>query len=611
MPEIRYINLSFILSISGVFCIMKRSCVRNLTVGIMLILIVLSSVLDAVMHSLISISGEAKLFPWVIFSNPLIPILFFLPGLFFRNRFCILTAFVITFFNLFIQTLSIAVFLESFMLLDYSSILLLAEHTDLTSIRAVLGKKAIWLIPASISVLAGVIFCCRAVWKTGTLFRAERQRKWIAVYSILLLLSIVSHIGYCAAQSNSLERNLDLAPLSLRLVSFAAEVFRESPEAKEPVKYKIPETSEKILRGMNVIPSVRKDLSSRKQAVLFDRIIILAVESLDYDFIGRINPAMPEGITPNLDRFSANYVSLSNYFSAAQPTSWGLCALLLSRPDFVRDRELLPPSLFKIAGQHGFHSCYYSSASGHFGNNRKIYDDLFQPGEALFLEEWQNDFHLTQKSLLGLSDKHLFRGVLTALRKQKHKRYIALISPVDTHPPYFLHEKTEKELEKRFPNDFLLALHHTDRMIGNFVDELMADPALFDDRTLIIITADHTATFGENYLKRKDFSPGRIPLIFISRNQDPFRKIRTDKYASSLDLAPTLLRLIGAGSPPTFMGRDLWSAKNCAISWMLPNRLFVRTPEHSISIDLGHPNQIKKGIPAAFADFYFSFYGKE
>ena len=48
-----------------------------------------------------------------------------------------------------------------------------------------------------------------------------------------------------------------------------------------------------------------------------------------------------------------------------------------------------------------------------------------------------------------------------------------------------------------------------------------------------------------------------IPLLFISKNLAPLDELRTNEYASQIDLAPTLLYLMGLDIPEKFMGRNL------------------------------------------------------
>jgi phosphoglycerol transferase MdoB-like AlkP superfamily enzyme len=344
------------------------------------------------------------------------------------------------------------------------------------------------------------------------------------------------------------------------------------------------------------------------QEAVFDKIIIIAVESLDYDYIGATNPAMPSGITPNLDRFSSEFISLTNYYTASQPTSWGLTSLLLSRVDYDRDRYITPPSLFTLAKEQGYYTCYFSAASGHFGDNRRIYSYLFRADKSIFREDWQRKYQIKASSNWGISDNDLYKCVLQELEAGKKQKFIAVISPVDTHPPYANHGELSESVQSRFPTPFLQSLHNTDREIGRFVRALMEDPDFYDDRTLIIITADHTATFGENYLQRADFTPGRIPLILICKNPEVFADLKTDKFASSIDLPPTLLRLIGAVPPESFMGRDLFSDKNCAITRLFNDALYIYSPEGLWAVptaecDESDPRQ------KAVCDFFYSFYG--
>jgi len=46
-------------------------------------------------------------------------------------------------------------------------------------------------------------------------------------------------------------------------------------------------------------------------------------------------------------------------------------------------------------------------------------------------------------------------------------------------------------------------------------------------------------------------------LIFVSKNLQPLDELKTAEYASSMDLAPTLLPLMGMETPRDFLGRNL------------------------------------------------------
>jgi phosphoglycerol transferase MdoB-like AlkP superfamily enzyme len=279
----------------------------------------------------------------------------------------------------------------------------------------------------------------------------------------------------------------------------------------------------------------------------------------------------------------------------------------MSRLDY--DREVASPerraSLFSIANGLGYRSCYFSPLTGVFADNRRTYGELFAPERMYFLEDWTRKYGLRRDVPWGLSDRELYSGVLKIMRAECGRRFVVLISTMDTHSPYTAIGISDAD-KKRFPTPFLQALHMTDRNLGEFLRELMADKTLYDDRTLIVITADHTATHGENYLHRKEYVPERVPLIFITPDRTAFDALDRKKYASGIDLAPTLVELIGGKSPDSFMGRSLFSDKGIAISWMPGDKILVRSPKGEFRVSpQGRSSDPEK---QAVIDFFRSHY---
>jgi arylsulfatase A-like enzyme len=50
---------------------------------------------------------------------------------------------------------------------------------------------------------------------------------------------------------------------------------------------------------------------------------------------------------------------------------------------------------------------------------------------------------------------------------------------------------------------------------------------------------------------------GRLPLIFVARDASALRDLDVDGLSSQVDLAPTILDLLGVATPPGFVGRSL------------------------------------------------------
>ena len=107
----------------------------------------------------------------------------------------------------------------------------------------------------------------------------------------------------------------------------------------------------------------------------------------------------------------------------------------------------------------------------------------------------------------------------------------------------------------RYDTEVAFADHH----VGRLLAALAADPGLAG--TLVVFAADHGESLGEHGdwgHGRNLYEPAlRIPLGFVWPGH--VRAGRIDDAASSLDVAPTLLGLLGLPVPAAFRGFD-WSA---------------------------------------------------
>ena len=227
-----------------------------------------------------------------------------------------------------------------------------------------------------------------------------------------------------------------------------------------------------------------------------------------------------------------------------------------------------------------------------------------------FLEEWQKKFNTVSREIWGLADFELFDMALKVLKSpETPERFISVISTIDIHPPYTV--AGYPGCSHKFDSDFLNSLHSFDHHLGNFIKRIMDDPKLFDSRTLIVLTADHSATHGENYLKRPNFNPARIPLVFITPDPEPLKNLDRNKYCSSIDITPTLVRFMGGVIPKSFMGRDLQEKKNCAISRTPDHMLFVhrRFDRNPLTVKLGEKSY-DTPEKQAFNDYFNLYYSK-
>ena len=101
------------------------------------------------------------------------------------------------------------------------------------------------------------------------------------------------------------------------------------------------------------------------------------------------------------------------------------------------------------------------------------------------------------------------------------------------------------------------SISECDAMIGRLVDALKQE-GIFD-KTLIVLTSDHGDMLGDHWLWGAEgyFDEAfQVPLII----RDPrlgTRRSQIDAFAESVDIAPTILDLVGGKPPPQLDGRSL------------------------------------------------------
>ena len=564
-------------------------------------------------------SQAGFLVTWPVLGDFFLPLCFVLLAQIFRNRICAVIAVLLAFVSVILRILALVVRNETFMPLGLDTLALLWEHADHNGLRAVFGDfYYLWMIPVVMAVCGSMIYFCSRVWIATRNKRRIIPNSWITVFAVLFVISIGSSSVYMLRQRRTSQEEIIesqlVRPVPLVVAKLAGDIVDRAFKDESVCGYfpeNLPEESAELLSAWNVEKLKPQGAEIVKEKAEYDRVVVIAVESLDLDFIRAFNPAMPENITPELDKLFKNNLSFVNCFTAAQPTSWGLTALLMSRLDYRRELKTPGnPSLFTIGNAGGYAGYYFSPVSGSFGGNRETYLKIFggTMDHFFFREELRKKFHSVSDEVWGMADFELFDAVFKQLKSpETPERFIAVISTIDIHPPYTV--AGDFACKHGFLSDFLKSLHSFDHHLGKFIRRIQNDPDLYNERTLIVLTADHSATHGENYLKRSNFNPARIPLIFISPNLKPLKDLNRKKYCSSLDITPTLVRLIGGRIPRSFMGRDLREAKNCAISRTPADVLQVNSPDlpGTMFVKLGE-KEYDTPEKKAFNDYFNLYY---
>jgi phosphoglycerol transferase MdoB-like AlkP superfamily enzyme len=148
----------------------------------------------------------------------------------------------------------------------------------------------------------------------------------------------------------------------------------------------------------------------------------------------------------------------------------------------------------------------------------------------------------------------VFRRVLREARRSHAagERFLSFVMTTSNHRPFTY---PEGRIDIPSGDGRAGAVKYTDWAIGRFIDEARREPFFAD--TLFVIVADHCASSaGELDIPVDQY---HIPMIvFAPEHVAPGR---VEQLASQMDVAPTLLELLGFSYESRFFGRDILSQR--------------------------------------------------
>ncbi len=372
---------------------------------------------------------------------------------------------------------------------------------------------------------------------------------------------IGSYITIENEKTRLIYRNMLSVPININFVSKALFDTDKMAGAKHVEMRELTDKDKKTLHKLGI--EVPKPAVA-KIAPQYDRVVLLILESMHRDYINYYNENIPEKATPYMNQLVIRYPHLNKYYSSAVPTTQGLNATF--RSHLIMDKDVPgkgTPSLFRVAQAAGYRGIFMNASSQYYANELKEYPDQFGMQEYLAKEQLEK-FGYTGASGWGYHNDVMYEHTLRILEENRDKKLLLVTKTLDMHQPYPYTGYRWEEMPEGVrdnPNVTVRGVYWVDKTLEHFFTEA-EKRGLMDERTLFLITSDHNPHSGGEYTKLVEkandkLSIAPIPLIFISKNLLPLDELRTNEYASQIDLAPTLLYLMGLDIPAKFMGRNL------------------------------------------------------
>ncbi len=284
-------------------------------------------------------------------------------------------------------------------------------------------------------------------------------------------------------------------------------------------------------------------------------VIQITIESLSAEYVGCYGSAeyKPKNLTPNLDRISRESLWFSRCYAGGTRTVRGMEALSLSIPPIPgqsvlrrSDNENLM-TLGSVLCAQGYDTTFVYGGDGFFDNMNYFfkangYDIVDLPcqlgrgKQPAFANAW------------GACDEDAFAWSLEAADAShaSGRPFHHFVMTTSNHRPYtWPAGKIDAGLVGREGG-----VAYTDYAIGAFLKAAQTKPWFKD--TIFVIVADHCASVaGKRELEVRKYE---IPLFIWSPGNIAPRKF--DTMMSQIDMAPTVLGLLGVDYLSRFIGAD-------------------------------------------------------
>ena len=306
------------------------------------------------------------------------------------------------------------------------------------------------------------------------------------------------------------------------------------------------------------------------------------------------------GFLPNIEIMLKRSLSVSHYYTTAANSTKSVFSIITSMypfPGYKRmtniANELHCQSLPKILKDNGYSTTIISSGSFNWDNTRYFFENHFD--QTIDQTTVLNNDKYDQFSW-GLDDKFLVDQLDKLLSENKGPHFILLI-PTNTHHPYFTPNK-KFELYPKIDsmNGLKNSIAYQDNIIGQ-MNKVLKDHGVADN-TITIVTSDHSVRFDYDKAKKKgkpQISPveEQIAIPFIFSHPAIKEKFSIDTIGSHVDIAPTVLKVLGFRTDNQFQGINVFqknhtSEVNFIISTVKGFDIILRDAEFQYYYDISN-----------------------
>ncbi|MFO0658215.1 MAG: sulfatase [Polyangiaceae bacterium] len=281
-------------------------------------------------------------------------------------------------------------------------------------------------------------------------------------------------------------------------------------------------------------------------------VVLITIDSLRADMPWA---GYPRAIAPRLTELESKSISYTNAYALSSYTSMSVGGFLAGEYPGAVKRDgyffgsypkdvLMFPERLQAAGirtMGAFAHKYFTPKAAGFEQGFDVYKLV----EGL---KWDatTDPNVTAPKHEALAEEILGDPANTG------KQFFAWFHFMDPHDQYVQHKETQ-EWGKKARDHYDSEVEYTDQHLGKLFDFITKQP--WGENTAIVISADHGESFGEHNVYRHGFELYqnliRVPWFFYVPGA---KAKRIDVPRSHVDMAPTILELMGVKADPPLRG---------------------------------------------------------
>ena len=280
-------------------------------------------------------------------------------------------------------------------------------------------------------------------------------------------------------------------------------------------------------------------------------VVIIMMESMSAEYMETFGNN--QGITPNLDRLGKEGMLFTRLYATGTRTVRGLEALSAALPPQPGAAVVRWPNITNLntlgstLAARGWEPNFIYGGYGMFDNMNSYFESqAYKVTDRKSFKEGLVQF----ENIWGVADEHLFDQVLINMDKDTAagKHVFAHIMTTSNHRPFTY---PDGRIDIPSPAKREGGVKYADYAIGRFFE--MAKKKPWFDNTIFLIVADHCASSsGKSKIPVFRY---HIPAIIYAPKLVAPKQV--DTLASQIDLAPTLLAMLGLEGDDHFVGRDI------------------------------------------------------